>query len=389
MTIKEPRASARAANDHLSKRAARITAADALAMYNDLSIHELGRRAHGVTMRLHPEPYRTYVVDRNINYANWCTAKCIFCNFKADPPGTRTRSDLPDGYVLSYDEIGRKIQELIDIGGTQVLMQGGLVPAEILGFDWYLDLLRFIRSGFPKIHIHAFSPPEIFAFHQVFGMSIRDVLLRLRDAGLDTIPGGGAEILVDRVRDIISRGKTRTDEYLEVVRQAHRIGMRTSITMMFGHIETVAERIEHLQRVRDLQDETGGFTAFICWTFQPENTPLGRFPTRGPDCTDPPDGKHLVLAGAHEYLKTLSIARLFLDNVANLQASWVTQGPKVGQLSLFFGANDMGSVMMEENVVSAAGTIFRLDEPEIRRLITDAGWQPRKRNCYYELLEPA
>jgi cyclic dehypoxanthinyl futalosine synthase len=385
-----PSATTDAASDCRAGSTGRLTAADALQMYNDLSIHELGRRAHAVTMRLHPELYRTYVVDRNINYSNWCTAKCIFCNFKADPPGRRrSRPGLPPGYVLSLDELDRKIQELIDIGGTQVLLQGGLAPADALGFDWYLDMLRFIRRQFPSIHIHAFSPPEIFAFHQMFGMSIRDVLLRLRDAGLDTIPGGGAEILVDRVRDIISRGKTRTEEYLEVMRQAHRIGMRTTITMMFGHIETMAERIEHLQRVRDLQDETGGFTAFICWTFQPERTPLGRFPKRPPDCTEPHDGRHLVLAGAHDYLKALAIARLFLDNVANVQASWVTQGPKIGQLALFFGANDMGSVMMEENVVSAAGTTYRLSEQDLRHLIADAGWQPRKRNCYYELLEPA
>jgi cyclic dehypoxanthinyl futalosine synthase len=380
--------SQRAAADRRASDIRRLTPADALEMYGQLSIHELGRRAHAVTQRLHPEPYRTYVVDRNINYSNWCTAKCIFCNFKADPPGrTRSRPGLPAGYVLSFEEIGRKIQDLIDIGGTQVLLQGGLVPADVLGFDWYLEMLRFIRKSFPRIHIHAFSPPEIFAFHQVFGMSIREVLLRLQDAGLDTIPGGGAEILVDRVRDIISRGKTRTDEYLEVMRQAHRIGMRTTITMMFGHIETIAERIGHLQRVREVQDETGGFTAFICWTFQPEGTPLGRFPQRPADGSDPPDGKHLVLAGAHEYLKTLAIARLFLDNVANVQASWVTQGPKIGQLALFFGANDMGSGMMEENVVSAAGTTYRLTEGDIRRLIADAGWQPRKRNCYYELVE--
>ncbi len=366
-------------------RLARISEADALAMYFDCSIHELGRRAHGVTQYLHPEPYRTYVVDRNINYANWCTARCIFCNFRAAPPGTtRSRPGLPEGYVLTFDEIGRKIQELIDIGGTQLLLQGGLVPPEILDFDWYLDLLRFIKKSFPGIHLHAFSPPEVFAFHRVFDMSIRDVLLRLQEAGLDTIPGGGAEILVDRIRDRISRGKTRTEEYLEVMRQAHRIGMRTSITMMFGHLETIPERIEHLRRVRDLQDETGGFTAFICWTFQPAGTPLGRFPQRPPDCTDPPDGKHLALASAHEYLRTLAIARVFLDNVPNLQASWVTQGPKIGQLALFFGANDMGSIMMEENVVSAAGATYRLTEPEIRRLITDAGWQPQKRNCYYE-----
>jgi cyclic dehypoxanthinyl futalosine synthase len=372
---------------------ARLSEADALAMYSDCSIHELGRRAHAEACRLHPEPYRTYVVDRNINYSNWCTAQCLFCNFKAPPKndpqaGACGPAVEREGYVLTFDEIGRKIQELVDIGGTQTLLQGGLAPPELLGFDWYLDLLRFIRRSFPEIHIHAFSPPEIFYFSRAFDMPIREVLLRLREAGLDTIPGGGAEILVDRVRERISPGKTRTNEYLEVMRQAHRIGMRTTITMMFGHVETIPERIEHLRRVRDLQDETGGFTAFICWTFQPSGTALAqRFPLRAADCSDPPDGEHLVLAGAHEYLKTLAIARLFLDNIQNFQASWVTQGPKIGQLALFFGANDMGSVMMEENVVSAAGTTYRLAEADIRRLITDAGWQPRKRNCYYELLD--
>lgn len=392
----------------------RLSEAEALELYRTASIHELGRRAHAVTQRLHPEMDRTYVVDRNINYANWCTAKCIFCNFKADPPKARQQADVllendrreperrnprkVDGYVLSFEAIGKKIEELIAIGGTQVLMQGGLVPPEILTFDWYLDLLRFIKREYPTVHLHAFSPPEIFAFHQIFDMPVRDVLLRLRDAGLDTIPGGGAEILVDRVRDKISRGKTRTAEYLEVMRQAHLIGMRTSITMMFGHIETIPERIEHLRCIRDLQDETGGFTAFICWTFQPEGTVLGRVPQRpvhsGASTTgaaeglaEEPDGKHLHLAGAHEYLKTLAIARIFLDNVPNVQASWVTQGPKIGQLALFFGANDMGSVMMEENVVSAAGTTYCLTEPQIRRLITEAGYRPRKRNCYYEFLD--
>lgn len=386
----------------------RLSQADALAMYTDLSIHELGRRAHAEACRLHPEPYRTYVVDRNINYSNWCTAQCLFCNFKAPPQGQVGAEGSPAGYVLSFDQIGRKIQELVDIGGTQILLQGGLAPPDLLSFDWYLELLRFIRGNFPKIHIHAFSPPEIFYFSRVFKMSVRDVLLRLREAGLDTIPGGGAEILVDRVRERISRGKTKTDEYLEVMRQAHLLGMRTTITMMFGHIETIPERIDHLQRVRELQDETGGFTAFICWTFQPAGTALAQqYHMRPADpaapssavasCADPattrsavaslPDGEHLVLANAHEYLKTLSIARLFLDNIPNLQASWVTQGPKIGQLALFFGANDMGSVMMEENVVSAAGTTYQLNEAEIRRLITDAGWQPKKRNCYYELLE--
>jgi cyclic dehypoxanthinyl futalosine synthase len=370
-----------------SSVASRLSEADAMALYQECSIHELGRRAHQITQRLHPKPYRTYVVDRNINYANYCTARCIFCNFKADPPGLDTgRKDLPEGYVLTYAQIARKIEELLAIGGTQVLMQGGLVPAEILPLEWYLDLLRFIKKDYPSIHIHAFSPPEIHAFHEIFGMSVRDVLLRLQEAGLDSIPGGGAEILSDRIRNKIARGKTTTDQYLHVCREAHRIGMRTSITMMFGHIETVAERIGHLRLIRDLQDETGGFSAFICWTFQPGDTPLGQVPPP-PDADRTPDGKHLVLADAHEYLRMTALARIYLDNIPNIQSSWVTQGVKIGQLALFFGANDMGSVMMEENVVSAAGTTYRLTESEIRDAITQAGWIPRKRNFYYQLLD--
>jgi len=367
---------------------ARISDEDAFVLYKDCTIHELGRRAHAVTLKLHPEPYRTYVVDRNINYANYCTAKCIFCNFKAAPPGTDTgRKDLPDGYVLSFAQIGQKIEELLAIGGTQVLMQGGLVPAEMLPFSWYLDLLRFIKREYPSIHVHAFSPPEIHAFHEIFGMSVRDVLLRLQEAGLDSIPGGGGEILVDRVRRKIAQGKTDTEQYLTVMREAHRIGMKTSVTMMFGHIETVPERIEHLRRVRDLQDETGGFTAFISWTFQPGDTPLGRVEQFDPAYDGLPDGRHLVLADAFEYLKMTAIARLYLDNIPNIQSSWVTQGVKIGQLALFFGANDMGSVMMEENVVSAAGTTYQLTEQEIRAAIAGAGWTPKKRNFYYQLLD--
>lgn len=368
-------------------RIPRISADDALQLYKECSLHELGRDAHKITCQLHPEPYRTYVVDRNINYANYCTARCIFCNFKADPPSMNSgRSDLPEGYVLSFDEIGRKIDELVAIGGTQVLMQGGLVPADMLDFDWYLDLLRFIKGHYPDIHVHAFSPPEIYAFHEIFDMSIREVLLRLRDAGLDTIPGGGGEILSDRVRNKIGIGKTNTAQYLEVMREAHRINMRTSITMMFGHIETLEERIEHLRLIRELQDETGGFTAYITWTFQPDNTPLGRTRPFPADYRGLPDGKHLMLADAHEYLRMLALSRIFLDNIPNIQSSWVTQGPAVGQLALFFGANDMGSVMMEENVVSAAGTTYCLDERQIRLLIEDAGFEARKRNCYYRLL---
>ncbi len=419
-------------------------------MYRELSIHELGRRAFARLAELHPEPYRTYVVDRNINYSNVCTAKCIFCNFKADPGDD-------DAYTLSFAQIGRKIEELLDIGGTQILMQGGLVPdadhpsGDGLPFSWYLDLLRFIQREYPAIHIHAFSPPEIWAFAEVYRMPLRDVLLRLQEAGLATIPGGGGEILVDRVRSKISQGKTLSAQWLAVMREAHKLGMKTSCTMMIGHIETVEERIEHMRLLRDLQDETGGFTAFIHWPFQPEGTPLGRWkrlpseksevgrknsevnasaarthgetaPAAGtaksevgmknsevnasavrmygepapaggltseffiPTSEFPrplADGKHLLLADAHEYLVMLALARLYLDNIPNIQSSWVTMGPKVGQLALFYGANDMGSVMMEENVVSQAGATYRLSEDEIRRLITDAGWQPQQRDQYY------
>lgn len=360
----------------------RLTDADALEMYAELSIHELGRRALARCQGLHPEPYRTYVVDRNINYANVCTARCTFCNFYRPP-------DSAAAYVLTYEQIGRKIEELLAIGGTQVLMQGGLVPDEShpsghgRPFSWYLDLLRFIKKNYPSIHVHAFSPPEIWAFHQIFRLPLRDVLLRLQEAGLDTIPGGGGEILVDRVRHKIGRGKASTDEWLAVMREAHRIGMKTSCTMMFGHIETVPERIEHLRRLRDLQDETGGFVAFIHWPFQPEGTPLGRWKRPADEYDGLPDGEHLFLAEAHEYLRLLALARLYLDNIPNLQSSWVTMGPKIGQLALFFGANDMGSVMMEENVVSAVGTTFRLTEQDIRRLITDAGWLPQQRDQGY------
>jgi len=408
----------------------RIDVDDLRTMYLDLPIHELGRRAFDITNRLHPHDYRTYVVDRNINYANWCTAKCIFCNFKADVPGVNTgRPELPQGYTLSYEQIGKKIEELVAIGGTQILMQGGLVPADGaagLPFEWYLDLMRFIRKYYPSVHIHAFSPPEIFAFHQIFNMPIRDVLLRLQEAGLHSVPGGGGEILSDRVRRKIGYGKTLTHEWLEVMRQCHAIGMRTSSTMMFGHMETLDERLEHLRLLRELQDESlarnngGGFGAYICWTFQPDNTPLGRMKKLPIDadglqssesCATAVsavrsganavatentahravahrqrplnDGKHLLLADAHEYLTMLALSRIYLDNIPHIQSSWVTMGPKIGQLALFFGANDMGSVMMEENVVSAAGTTYCLDEPEIRRLITDAGWKPQKRDYHY------
>ncbi len=409
-------------------RLGRLSVPDAMQMYRDLNIHQLGKLAFARLNEMHPEPYRTYVVDRNINYSNVCTAKCIFCNFKADPGD-------PTAYTLSFEQIGRKIEELISIGGTQILMQGGLVPSDAdpeskghgLPFQWYLDLLHFIRKNYPSVHIHAFSPPEIWAFSRVYEMPLRDVLLRLQDAGLATIPGGGGEILVDRVREKIAQGKSLAHEWLEVMRQAHKIGMKTSCTMVIGHIETLEDRFEHMRLLRDLQDETGGFMAFIHWTFQPEGTPLGRWKRLPPvggevgsgnsefrnarlasdlsksglntgtarsgvseflipnsEFRRPvPDGKHLLLADGHEYLVMLAIARLFFDNIPNIQSSWVTMGPKVGQLALFYGANDMGSVMMEENVVSQAGATFRLDEDQIRRLISDAGWAPQQRDQYY------
>ncbi|HVP13593.1 MAG TPA: radical SAM protein [Phycisphaerae bacterium] len=393
----------------------RLSRRDLRDLYLSKSIHALGRMALETCQRLHPEDYRTYVVDRNINYANWCTARCIFCNFKADPPDIPTRrSGLPAGYTLTFEEIGRKIEELLAIGGTQVLMQGGLVPADGpvgLPFEWYLDLMRFIRKNYPKIHVHAFSPPEIFAFHRVYGMTIGEVLARLQEAGLESVPGGGGEILSDRVRRKIGIGKAMTADWLEVMRQCHLLGMRTSCTMMFGHIETLDERLQHLELLRELQDESmgrnngGGFGAFICWPFQPAGTPLGRMkrlPWQGSTQEEDKapvgsnaevetrplnDGEHLLLADAHEYLTMLAISRLALDNIPNIQSSWVTMGPKIGQLALFFGANDMGSVMMEENVVSAAGTSFRLNEDEIRRLIADAGWRPQKRDYYYRPID--
>ncbi len=356
----------------------RLTDAEALELYRHASLHDLGAAAHERTLRLHPEPWRTYVIDRNINYSNVCAAHCAFCNFKADLGD-------PDSYVLPTATILGKIQELIDIGGTQVLMQGGLHPK--LPLEWYEKLLRTIKAHFPRVHMHAFSPPEIHYFAELFGMSIRDVLARLAEAGLDSLPGGGAEILVDRVRDRISVGKCDTAGWLEVMRQAHGLGMNTSATMMFGSIETDAERIEHLRRLRDLQDETGGFIAFITWTFQHQGAPLGRVTRHDPLVHGPFDGHKLRLAGAYDYLRMLAVARLYLDNIPNVQSSWVTQGGKIGQLALFHGANDMGSVMMEENVVSAAGTTYRLDEAAIRRLVRAAGWTPRQRNQRYELIE--
>src|SRR4051812_35345338 len=302
----------------------------------------------------------TYIVDRNINYTNVCDVYCKFCAFY------RTEKDA-DHYVLSHEEFDQKLDELTAAGGVQILMQGGHHPK--LGFEWYLDLLHHIREKYPHINIHGFSPPEFQHFAETFGMPLREIISRFKEAGLGSIPGGGGEILVDSVRQRIAPLKCKTDQWLEVMRVAHGQGLNSSATMMFGHVEALEDRIEHLQRLRDLQDETGGFTAFICWTFQPENTRL-----------------HAEPVGSSEYLRMQALSRIFLDNFPNVQSSWVTQGPKIGQLALRYGANDFGSVMMEENVVSSAGTSYRLSKAQIERLIQEAGFTPHQRDTWYRLV---
>ncbi len=322
----------------------------------------LGMIADRVCRERHPEPFRTYVIDRNINYTNICTSGCRFCAF------FRTDGD-PDGYVLSVEEVLRKVGEAVDLGATQILMQGGLHPT--LPLEWYEELVRAIKAKYP-VHMHSFSPPEIMHLSKISGLPMPEVLARLKAAGLDSVPGGGAEVLSEGVRSQVSPNKCSTSQWFEVMREAHRQGMPTTATMMFGHLDSRADRIDHLLRLREVQDESGGFTAFIPWTFQPGNTDLAAL---GED------------KGAVEYLRTLAISRIVLDNFQNLQASWVTQGSKIAQLALRFGANDLGGTMIEENVVRAAGCSFRLGESEIRRMITDAGYRPRRRDTYYRLLE--
>lgn len=339
----------------------RLSVDEGVALFGCRDLVKLGQAANAVCQRLHPESIRTFNIDRNINYTNVCAAVCDFCAFY------RKSSDA-DAYVLSRDELYRKIEETISLGGDQILLQGGNHPS--LTLEWYEELLRDLRQKFPQVNLHAFSASEIWHIHRISKLPLTEVLQRLRAAGMGSLPGGGAEILVDRVRSALTVNKVMTEEWLEVHRQWHLLGGRSTSTMMFGHVETMAERIEHLKRLRDLQDETGGFTAFICWTFQP-----------GHKMADHP------AAGAHEYLKTQAIARLFLDNIPNIQSSWVTQGGKVGQLALMFGANDMGSLMIEENVVAAAGTVYYLSLDEIKRSIRELGFEPRQRNVYYQLID--
>ena len=340
----------------------RLQAEDAVRLLESRELAAIGRAADAVTRRLHPEPYRTYNIDRNINYPNICTAVCDFCAFYRRPKH-------PEGYVLDRETLLTKIEETVAVGGDQILMQGGLHPT--LTLEWYEELLHDIKARFPQVNVHGFSPPEIYHFTKISKRPLREVLERLARAGLGSLPGGGGEILVDRVRAAMTRGKVMTDDWLEVHRQWHELGGRSTATMMFGHIETLPERVEHLERLRQLQDETGGLTAFICWSFQPDNTEMADVPPAGP----------------FEYLKTQAVARLYLDNVPNIQSSWVTQGREIGQLALLFGANDMGSLMLEENVVSAAGTVHHLTLEQMRSAISELGWIPRRRNVFYELFE--
>jgi cyclic dehypoxanthinyl futalosine synthase len=343
------------------EKGGRISRDEGLFLYAEAPTYWLGRMADLVRARKHPEPVVTYIIDRNVNYTNVCVARCNFCAFYR-PVGHA------DGYVLAFDEIFRKIDETIEVGGVQLLLQGGHNPD--LPLAWYEDLFRAVKARYPDFKLHALSPPEVIHLSRMSRLTVPDVIARLIAAGLDSIPGGGAEILVDRVRKLLNcYGKASADEWLDVMRHAHRAGLRTTATMMYGTVETVEERLEHLLRLRALQDETGGFTAFITWSYQPEHTERG-----GREAT------------GIEYLRTLAIARLVLDNFDNLQASWVTQGGKVGQLSLAFGANDMGSVMIEENVVRAAGASYCMDEVEIVRNVEDAGFVAKRRNMHYDIL---
>jgi cyclic dehypoxanthinyl futalosine synthase len=340
----------------------RLSPAGAVELLASRELPALAEAADAVTRRLHPEPYRTYNIDRNINYTNVCATGCRFCAFSCPPGDARA-------YLLSRDELLRKIKETVALGGDQILLQGGMHPD--LGVEWFEELLRDVRQAFPSVNVHGFSPPEIDYLARQSRLSVREVLERLRAAGLGSLPGGGAEILVDRVRREISPNKVSANGWLEVCRQWHRLGGRGSATMMFGHVETPADRVEHLRRLRELQDETGGFTAFIAWPFQPGNTKMA----------------DTAKVGSFDYLKTLAVARLFLDNFANLQSGWVTQGLRIGQMGLRFGANDLGSLMIEENVVAAAGTRFSTSVEQLCDAIRQAGYFPRRRNVFYEIVE--
>ncbi|HEU4401702.1 MAG TPA: cyclic dehypoxanthinyl futalosine synthase [Candidatus Polarisedimenticolia bacterium] len=343
----------------------RITPEEALILFREATLLDLGVAADLVRRRLHPQPIVTYIVDRNVNYTNVCVVRCSFCAFYRDP-------GHPEGYLHSLESLHAKIEETLALGGTGILMQGGHHPD--LPLEWYEGMLRSFRAKFPRLHIHAFSPPEVQHLVKVSGRPLDEVLRRLKEAGLDSIPGGGGEILVDEVRRAISPLKTMSDDWLAVMESAHRLGLPTTATMMFGHVERYADRVTHMKKIRDLQDRSlargaASFTAFIAWTYKAENTALG--------------GREVSSA---DYLRTQAIARLVVDNIPNIQSSWVTQGKEIGQIALKFGANDMGSTMIEENVVRAAGAHGCTTRSEIERLIQEAGYIPRQRDTLYHLV---
>lgn len=346
---------------------ARVDSNDAMRLYH-FPLEELGALADQRRKLAKAKAYAdrgneivTYIVDRNVNYTNVCNVYCKFCAFY------RTEKDL-DSYVITQEELHEKIRETVELGGSQILMQGGHHPS--LDLDWYLNLLSEAKRAFPNVNLHAFSPSEFIHFEKLFNIPMKELLTLFKEAGLGSIPGGGGEILVDRVRKRVAPLKAMSDEWLGVMDVAHQIGLNSSATMMFGHVETLEERIEHLERVRVQQDRTGGFTAFIAWTFQPDNTRL-----------------KAESVGPSEYLRMQALSRIYLDNIENIQSSWVTQGLEVGQVALKYGANDLGSIMIEENVVSKAGTVFFMQVDDMKRLIGDLGYEPRKRNNWYQLLD--
>ncbi len=339
----------------------RLTRNDAEILYYDANLHTLSSLAHAMRMRLHPKRIVTYVGDRNINYSNVCVCACRFCAFYRPPQAA-------DAYVITREQLAEKIEETLALGGTQILMQGGHHPD--LPFSWYEELLTFIRSNWPSIHIHAFSPPEIAYWAKLYNLSTQEILTRLKASGLHSLPGGGAEILHNEVRKQVSPNKCSADTWLNIMEEAHALGLRTTATMMFGHEEKPEHRLEHLFAVRATQDKTHGFTAFIPWTFQPAHTQIR--------CQTQP---------APNYLRMLALSRLVLDNIKNIQASWVTMGPHIGQLALLYGANDFGSLMLEENVVAAAGTSYSLKREDIHQIIEAAGFLPKQRTMDYQILE--
>lgn len=347
----------------------RIDKQTALKLLKNSDLLEIGERADNIRKNLHPEGIVTFIADRNINYTNVCINKCRFCAFYRDVSS-------PDAYLLNKNEIFRKIDETIALGGTQILIQGGIHPE--LNMDYYIDLLKSVKDRY-AINIHGFSPPEICYLAERHNLTIRETLIILKQAGLDSIPGGGAEILSDRVREVLSPKKIKSSQWLKVMEEAHKIGMRTTATMMFGSVEDPGDIMEHLEAIRNLQDRTGGFTAFIPWTFQPKNTEIGsRFTVHG---------SRFYGATAVDYLRVLALSRIYLDNIRNIQASWVTQGLKLAQVALRFGANDFGSTMIEENVVKAAGVSYSVSKEDIIDAIKGAGFKPAQRDTYYNLIK--